>query len=142
MRSEMSEERVPLALESLDIDHVMPQSWYSHWPLPDGSTVSPDEVEAAKHMRFVSEGRDPKTEAILRRQEAIPCIGNLTLVHYGVNRSLQNHAYGAKRQALFEHSNLQLNRSLMQREAWDESAIMERGEELAKFATRIWPGPA
>ena len=42
---------------------------------------------------------------------------------------------------MFEHSNLQLNRRLMQRDSWDEAAIFDRGEELAKIAMQIWPGP-
>jgi Protein of unknown function (DUF1524) len=54
-------------------------------------------------------------------------LGNLTLVHYGVNRSLQNSAFEAKRKALFEHSNLHLNRQLMQLAGWDEAAIAVRG---------------
>lgn len=34
MRDERTEEVVPLALDSLDIDHILPQSWQEHWPLP------------------------------------------------------------------------------------------------------------
>jgi len=141
MRSEKTEERVLLSLDVLDIDHIMPQSWYSYWPLSDGSTVAQDQVVAADLMRFVGEGLDPKVEAILKRKDAVPRIGNLTLVHYGVNRSLQNQAFDAKRKALFEHSHLQLNRALMQRSDWNEAAITERGEELLKAALLIWPGP-
>lgn len=141
MRSELSEERVPLSMEALDNDHIMPQSWYSHWPLQDGSNVSLDEANAAAPLRFMGEGLEPKTLAIHRRQDALPRIGNLTLVHYGVNRSLQNHAFDAKRKAMFEHSNLQLSRRLMQRDSWDDAVIADRGEELVKIATQIWPGP-
>lgn len=78
---------------------------------------------------------------IVERERAVSRIGNLTLVHYGVNRSLQNHAYEQKRQALFEHSNLQLNRDLMTRQYWDEGAVAERGEELFDVACMIWAGP-
>lgn len=141
LRSEKSEERVPLDMEALDIDHILPQSWYAHWPLPGGVVVSPDEARSAEAMRFIGEGLDPNTEAILRREDAVPRMGNLTLVHYGVNRSLQNHAFELKRQALFDHSNLQLNRALMQQATWDEQAIMARGELLAEIALQIWPGP-
>lgn len=141
LRSEKSEERVPLDLESLDIDHILPQSWYTHWPLEGGVAVSHDEAGAADQMRYISEVLDWKTEAIVRREDSVPRIGNLTLVHYGVNRALQNHAFEAKRQALFEHSNLQLNRELMQRVSWDEQAIAARGEALAKIALQLWPGP-
>lgn len=139
MRSEKTEERVPLELDALDIDHIMPQSWYSYWPLADGTIVSTDEAASAGRLRYVSEGLDPGTKAILRRQDAIPRIGNLTLVHYGVNRSLQNHAFAAKRKALFDHSNLQLNRGLMQKDVWSEEEIAARGEELVKYALQIWP---
>ncbi len=140
-RTEKTEEPIPLALDSLDIDHILPQSWYTYWPLADGTKVSSDELLAAAPMRYLTEGVDAQAQSILKRQDAVPCIGNLTLVHYGVNRALQNYAFDAKRKALFEHSNLQLNRGLMQLAAWDEAAIEERGEALLKAALRIWPGP-
>ena len=92
-------------------------------------------------MRFLTEGLQPRAAAILGRQDAALRIGNLTLVHYGVNRGLQNRAFMEKRRALFEHSNLHLNRRLMQLGAWDEDAIAARGEDLFKFAVKIWSGP-
>ncbi|MBS3018571.1 hypothetical protein DJFAAGMI_01303 [Comamonas sp. PE63] len=141
LRTEKTEEPIPLALDSLDIDHILPQSWYSYWPLVDGAEVSVDEARAADHLRYATEGVDEKTKAILDRQNAVPRIGNLTLVHYGVNRALQNHGFEAKREAVFEHSNLHLNRELLRVTNWDESAIAIRGEILLKAALRIWPGP-
>ena len=142
LRTEKSEERVPLDLAALDIDHIMPQSWCSHWPLAGGRVATSEEVARARARWFVGEEVDEMTAAILRREDAVPCIGNLTLVHYGINRSLQNSAFDAKRKALFEHSNLHLNRMLMQRSSWDEADIAVRGEELAAVALQIWPGPA
>ena len=141
IRTEKTEEPIPLALDSLDIDHILPQSWYTYWPLADGAKISSDDALAAAPMRYLTEGVDAKAQSILKRQDAVPRMGNLTLVHYGVNRALQNHAFEAKRKALFEHSNLQLNRGLMQLAAWDEAAIEVRGEVLLKAALRIWPGP-
>ena len=87
------------------------------------------------------EGLDARSDAILLRQETIARLGNLTLVHYGVNRSLQNSAFAAKRKALFDHSNLHLNRQLMQLDTWDEQGIAARGEALADLALKIRPGP-
>lgn len=141
MRTVRSEERVPLDLDALDIDHVMPQAWTEHWRLPDGTAVSPVEMAAAAIQRLSPDGIDARTSAILLRRDAIPRMGNLTLVHYGVNRSLQNAAFESKRNALFEHSNLHLNRQLMQRDAWDEAGIAARGRELVELAVKIWPGP-
>nr|WP_175875190.1 DUF1524 domain-containing protein [Burkholderia sp. BCC0097] len=142
LRSERSEERVPLALDTLDIDHILPQSWSSYWPLPDGTSVSTNDVHEARILQFVPDNLDKRSTAILARERAVPQLGNLTLVHYGVNRSLQNSAYAEKRQALFEHSNLQLNRELMQLQQWDEVAIANRGEKLFEVARVLWGGPA
>lgn len=142
MRSTKSEEPVPLAFDSLDIDHILPQSWYMYWPLLDGTYVTVDQAEAADRVKHLDEGLDESKRTILRREGAVPRIGNLTLVHYGVNRALQNHGFAEKRAALFEHSNLQLNRELMQRATWDEAAIDARSELLFNAALRIWPGPA
>lgn len=141
MRSEKTEESVPLALDSLDIDHILPQSWYTHWPLSDNSSASLEEFEAADQMRFVTSGLDPRMEEIVNRDSHVPRIGNLTMVHYGVNRSLQNYDFEAKRQAFFEHSHLQLNRALTNKNEWDETAIQERSEMLFEFAKAIWKGP-
>ncbi|SHM72572.1 DUF262 domain-containing protein [Rhizobacter sp. OV335] len=141
MRTEKTEELVPLTLDSLDIDHILPKSWYSHWALPDGTTALAFDAVNAQPLRFSSAAIDSRTQAILDREDALPRIGNLTLVHLGVNRSLQNYGFGKKRDALFEHSNLHLNRALMKRDTWDEAAIVARGEALFEFATTIWPGP-
>ncbi|CAB3647714.1 DUF262 domain-containing protein [Achromobacter pestifer] len=141
MRSEKSEERVPLALDALDIDHILPQIWHTYWELPDGTTATSAEVSEARILRYAPDSLDARAKMVLDRESAVPCMGNLTLIHYGVNRGLQNHAFERKRAALFEHSNLQLNRSLMQLTEWDEVAIAERGEALFEVARGLWVGP-
>lgn len=141
MRSEKTEESVPLSLDSLDVDHILPQSWYAYWPLGEGTKVSDEEANQAKVMQFVSTGLDARMESIVNRNRHVPRIGNLTIVHYGVNRSLLNHAFDEKRQAFFNHSHLQLNRALTKPEIWDESAIQERAKTLFAFAVNLWRGP-
>ena len=142
MRSERTEERVPLALDSLDIDHIMPQAWGTHWPLGDGTFASDHDIGQARILQYAPENLDGRSVTILGRESAVPKMGNLTLVHYGVNRSLQNHAFEKKRQALFVHSNLQLNRELMQLDHWNEAAIGDRCSKLFEVARSIWRGPA
>lgn len=142
MRSEKTEENVPLSLDSLDIDHILPQSWYAHWPLADNSKVSVEESQAAEVMRFVATGLDARMVEIISRDSHVPRIGNLTMVHYGVNRSLQNHDFEEKRQAFFDHSHLQLNRALTKHDKWDEASIQARSETLFGFARDLWQGPA
>jgi hypothetical protein len=141
MRSEKSEERVPLALDTLDIDHILPQTWHTYWQLPDGTHATANDVSQARILQYAPDNLDERSKLILAREAAVPRLGNLTLVHYGVNRALQNHAYAQKRQALFNHSNLQLNRELMQRDQWDEDAILKRGEMLFEVARTLWAGP-
>lgn len=141
MRSEKTEESVPLSLDSLDIDHIMPQSWSAHWPLADNSTVSAEESQAAEVMRFASAEWDGRMGEIISRDSHVPRIGNLTMVHYGVNRSLQNHKFEDKQQAFFEHSHLQLNRALTHHDKWDEADIQARSEKLFGFARELWRGP-
>lgn len=141
MRSEKSEERVPLALDTLDIDHILPQTWHTYWPLPDGTNATSAEVSQARILQYAPDNLDARSKMILERDWAVPRIGNLTLVHYGVNRGLQNHAFPNKRVALFEHSNLQLNRKLMQMEQWGEASITSRGEVLFEVARGLWIGP-
>jgi hypothetical protein len=141
MRSEKTEESVPLSLDSLDIDHIMPQSWYAYWPLVDGTVVTNDEASSAGILRFATTELDTRMESIINRENHVPRIGNLTMVHYGVNRSLQNHAFESKLQAFFDHSHLQLNRALAKSSKWDEDSIQERAGYLFNFAREIWRGP-
>lgn len=142
IRSAKTEEPAPLSLNDVDIDHILPQSWFAHWSLADETHATNDEAVAAETLRLLAESDDPRGAAILARQDAIARIGNLTMIHYGVNRSLQNHAFDAKRKAFFEHSNLQLNRALMTLPDWCESRIDERGAMLFQAALKIWPGPS
>ena len=141
MRSALTEERVPLSLDALDIDHILPQSWYAYWDLPDGTKVTENQAHDAILLELAGQPLEPRAAAAATRERYIPRIGNLTMVHYGVNRSLQNHAFDAKRQAFFEHSHLQLNRALTAAKGWSEEAIQDRGEKLFGFALKLWRSP-
>ena len=77
----------------------------------------------------------------LPQNKHVPLIGNLTMVHYGVNRSLQNHGFEQKQQAFFDHSHLQLNCALAKFTTWDEKTIQARAIALFGFAKGLWQGP-
>lgn len=141
MRTERSEERVLLDMGSLDIDHILPKDWARYWPLSNGEQVTPDELEAAKPYVYSPEQATGKIADILIRNQHVPRFGNLTLAHYGANRSMQNREFAMKREVYRENTNLQLNRSLILEDAWDEAAISKRGEALFAYARRIWTGP-
>ena len=113
----------------LTVEHVMPQSWSSYWPLPN-----PDDPLAAG-----------------QRDAAVQTLGNLTLVTKSLNPSMSNAPWTddeaqahdirqGKKSALLA-SVLQLNGSLVPHESWSEGTIAARGAALAERATRIWPRP-
>jgi hypothetical protein len=104
--------------DTLTVEHLMPQAWREHWPLPV-----------------------PSPEASARRDQAVNPIGNLTLLTDKLNPSLSNGPWKAKRPAILKHSALTLNRYFQDKETWDEAAIAKRGEELFKVALQIWPRP-
>jgi hypothetical protein len=128
-----------LLIADLDVDHVMPQSWYQHWPY-NGKAVTLSQAIVAKENHWLSE--DKERDGIAERELAIPTIGNLTLAHYGLNRSAKHCAFEKKREMFFEHSNLSLNRILMTAPDWDEAAIKGRAVKLCAAAMKVWPGPA
>ncbi|MGZ4120434.1 MAG: GmrSD restriction endonuclease domain-containing protein [Actinomycetota bacterium] len=61
-----------------------------------------------------------------------------------LNPSLTNAPWTKKKDALFRHSVLRINNDLLQhaRNAWDETAIRERGERITETILDIWPGPS
>ena len=139
-RSPRTEEGFTPSQSSIDIDHILPDKWYEYWPL-DGAKVSADEASSAFFASLGMTEVDRRTDAIIRREKLKATFGNLTLVHYGVNRSLQNGPFVTKRETLFSESNLHLNCALMRAEAWDEASIERRGAELFEVARGIWRAP-
>lgn len=118
----------------LNIEHLMPQEWGKHWPLPDQHSEAD----------------------FLRRTTAIHQLGNLTLVTTKLNPSLSNKNWEFKRPAIQKHSLLRLTTGsvLSKPESandfeeeswsvrWDESRIVARTRHLTGVALETWPRPA
>ena len=106
----------------LQIEHIMPQAWEEHWPLPE----------------------DISGET---RRENVQKIGNLTLVSSKLNPSLSNAPWktieneGGKRGGLHSNTILYLNRMLVDQfpESWTDKSIDERSSFLFDVASLIWP---
>jgi uncharacterized protein with ParB-like and HNH nuclease domain len=107
--------------EKLTIEHVMPQQWTKHWPLP-------------------SEGDDE--DLVTERNRLVQTMGNLTLVTKALNPAMSNGPWSKKRHEIQKHSLLKLNSELASIENWDEQAIRARGDALLNLAIRIWPFPS
>jgi hypothetical protein len=104
----------------LQVEHILPQNWQQHWPLGEG-------VDAAT------------------RDWALHGIGNLTLVSDRLNPSLSNAPWASemgkgKREALRDHSRLELNRRLLGEHVdWNEQEMQRRATKLFDMARVIWP---
>lgn len=125
LRNDLAESRhVP---RNLTVEHVLPQSWTQHWPLPLGV--------------------DP-TDASERRDRVVHTIGNLTLLNERMNPLQSNRPWltdptvgPGKREGLQENCTLFLNKALVKYDEWDEGAIAERADILFETARNIWPHP-
>lgn len=109
--------------DGLWTEHVLPVSWTEEWPFADGEFV----------------GRSSEDQRAERRNRMLHTLGNLTLLTGGLNIGASNKSFSEKREKLKQHSGLFLNRWFLERNSWDESAILERGEALSSMAISIWP---
>ena len=128
-------------MELLDVDHILPQSWYSFWPLKDGIAATADEGAEVEVIARSGLPLSEKQGLIAARQAAVRTLGNLTLLNLVVNRQTQNHAFAEKRDLLIANTNLRLNIPLIPLEVWDETSIAARSDKLTEIALRLWPGP-
>lgn len=128
-------------LTLLDVDHILPQSWYAHWPLADETSATWEEASEVEVMSRSNLALSDRQKAIAKREAAYRILGNLTLLNLSVNRQAQNYGFTQKRDLLIANTNLRLNIPLLVRNDWDEAAIEKRGEQLTTVALRIWPGP-
>lgn len=120
-KKHLSEPLMDFAWQQLQVEHIMPQHWQPHWPLPNDV--------------------DPAV-----RDYVIQGIGNLTLVSGKLNPTLSNAPWNStsklrgKRETLEEHTLLALNQQIIKNYAeWDERGIADRAEKLFETAREIWP---
>ena len=114
----------PVVRQECTIEHVMPQRWGQHWPLPEGM---------------------PPTD----RDQLIQTLGNLTLVSRALNPSMSNAAWlgeRGKRAALLNYSSIKLTSDVIQRadqdhHDWTEELIEERTQALIDDILAIWSVP-
>jgi hypothetical protein len=117
----------------------MPRSWFTTWPLSDGSLVSNDFATDAKTKQQLGLHLDERSIEAARRQIVVDTFGNLTLLTHSLNSGVSNGPFAEKRTAIIEQSALGLNRFFQNVDQWDNGAIVERGEKLFKVAAQVWP---
>lgn len=118
---------------ALSVEHVLPQSWREHWPLPDGSIgLTIEELAAASDD-------DTRATATRIRDAALQTIGNLTIITQGLNSTTSNDPWSGKKPKLLLHAVLPINQDFHRWDTWDESTIAARSESLFQRALKIWP---
>jgi hypothetical protein len=126
-------ETILVQSENLTVEHLLPQSWVAHWPLPDGQTgISEDELA-------VGDETTSQAKASRLRNRVLHTIGNLTLITQPLNSAILNGPWQDKRSALLAASLLPLNLQLHTADAWDEDAIATRSATLFAQALQLWP---
>ena len=107
-------------LTTLTIEHVMPQSFTSHWK----AALAAD----------LQAGEDPRQV----HSSLVHTLGNLTLTGY--NATLSNKPFEQKRPKL-AISGLSMNQEIAQREHWNRTEIQNRAAALVDRVISLWPAP-
>lgn len=107
---------------ALQIEHVMPRKWESHWPVPEAS------------------------QEALERGQVLHTIGNLTLLTGHLNSKISNGPWlgeKGKQDGLRQNSILLMSKELLEegRTSWDTTSIRQRSRRLGTLITEIWPAP-
>lgn len=117
----------------MTVEHILPQHWVEHWPLPNGSKGMAG-AELAN-----ADPADPRAIATRNRNDVLHRIGNLTILSQSLNSATSNSPWREKKPELLSHSLLPINQQLMSKDGWGEEEITARAEELLKRALAIWP---
>jgi alkylated DNA nucleotide flippase Atl1 len=110
----------PVALASLTIEHVMPQTSTAEW------------------QEVLEEDLEPGEEFTQAHEALIHTLGNLTLSGY--NSKLSNSPFAVKRVQLAK-SGISMNQEIAARQRWSRTEIQARADSLADRIISIWPGP-
>ncbi len=124
-------------LDEMWIEHVLPDTWAEHWPLPSGALAPADYLVGAE---------DPRRDEIATRQVLKHSLGNLTLLTAKGNQRLGNLPYTtenpelkmSKREAL-QGSLFKMNTEIAASPSWGEQQVRDRNELLATRVTTVWP---
>lgn len=122
---------------TLNVEHLLPQSWEKYWPLSADFGASDYETILERRVRSVHQ------------------LGNLTLLTTKLNPSLSNKAWKEKKKDIQKYSLLRVTTAsvltapdfvtsmddLEWTETWDEQRIRMRGEWMRDQALEIWTRP-
>lgn len=120
---------------SISIEHIMPQKWKAHWPLPNGRQVDGFDI-LQDPMAHDEETRN----YVQSRERLIHTLGNLTLVTPPAN-TVQSNADFEEKKPLLSESLLAMNAEVIKHSNWSEEDILARSTVLGEVAVKVWPSP-
>ncbi len=124
---------------SLQVEHMLPQSWYEHWILPDGSSVTEEDARQAAVATEDQIKMQPTWQVILKRERLKNTVGNLTILNSALNNEIKNHAWKVKRDAIRSNTQLRMNFDLASLDTWDDALIEQRSQAIFEIAVKEWP---
>ena len=113
-RLEQGADRIGIDLDSLEIEHIMPQNPSKEW---------------------IDDLGDEWREVY---EKYIHAIGNLTLTES--NQDMSNSRFSDKRH-VYSTSRIKMTNKLSKHEEWGEQEIKDRAKHLIDGAVRMWPYP-
>lgn len=123
----------------LQVEHLLPQSWYEYWGLTDGSGATEEDARQAAAATEDQLKIQPKWQAILKRQRLKNTVGNLTVLNSALNNEIKNHEWIVKRDAIRTNTQLRMNFDLASLDKWDEAHIEDRSQAIFDIAVVEWP---
>ena len=146
-----------LSYEGLTLEHIMPKKWKDHWLLPSShEPVNWNDIISEKYKKshatwdiYISEENieTALTDSSYRksydiaqeRKKHLEKIGNFTLLTRKLNAKSKHKPFVQKKELMYNHSTLLINKELCKKENWDVDDIKSRSRELYKTFCEIWP---
>lgn len=114
-----------LSIKNYDLEHIMPQNWEKHWPLPQSEDKTQEELEEERNKKVAS-------------------IGNMTILKNGLNKSLKNVSWESKKNGKNQDglvkyaAGLETFSQFIELSEWTEQTIDERTEFLLSQVFKVW----
>jgi len=131
------QEKVKFINSGLTIEHLLPQTWYEHWPLND-EYISENDFTISIHAVMTEEDKNGKYHMIENRNKVLHTIGNLTILTTALNPSVSNSSFEIKKEEINLQSTVLLNTYFQNKTVWDEEEIRKRSKYLYDLIRQIW----
>lgn len=131
------QEKVTFENDGLTIEHILPQTWFEHWPLND-EYISEEDFYKTDYAVMTEEDKAGRFHTIQNRNMMLHTLGNLTILTSSLNPSVSNSSFDIKKKELANHSTVLLNTYFQDKLDWNEEEIINRSKYLHEQIKKIW----